>query len=236
MIPQDLLAKYDLPASEAALAIEDAISGVLSRSFNMDIMAHVGEELEVIALNGRQLDLVGLSRQLKRQISYQIERELEKRQSLREQEYLRTLRGRHVFGEVRKVSAKGDLTVALEFEDHFKSLILTGTCYARQVPPHERSFLQAGARKMFLVTSVLPVMEKGRTKVLIRLSRTSRSLPESMLKEMTGELSVRCRRRIAGAFSEIETACRLPKEAILYVCKELGERVIVRVVAKKKES
>ncbi len=79
-------------------------------------------------------------------------------------------------------------------------------------------------------------MEKGRAKVLIRLSRTSRSLPESMLKEMTGELSVRCRRRIAGAFSEIETACRIPKEAILYVGKELGERVIVRVVASKKES
>ncbi len=236
MIPQDLLAKYDLPASEAALAIEDAISGVLSRSFNMDIMAHVGEELEVIALNGRQLDLAGLSRQLKRQISYQIKHELEKRQSLREQEYLRTLRGRHVVGEIRKVSPKGDLTVVLEVEDHFRSLILIGTCFVRQIPPHERNSLQVGARKAFLVTSVLPVMEKGRAKVLIRLSRTSRSLPESMLKEMTGELSVRCRRRIAGAFSEIETACRIPKEAILYVGKELGERVIVRVVASKKES
>jgi hypothetical protein len=202
----------------------------------MDIMAHVGEELEVIALNGRQLDLAGLSRQLKRQISYQIERELEKHQSLREQEYLRTLRGRPIVGEIRKVSPKGDLTVALEVEDHFRSLVLTGTCFVRQIPPHERNSFRFGARKTFLVTSVLPVMEKGRAKVLIRLSRTSRSLPESMLREITGEPSIRCRRRIAGAFSEIETVRRLPKEVILFVGKELGERMIVRVVASKKES
>jgi len=56
------------------------------------------------------------------------------------------------------------------------------------------------------------------------------------VREITGEPSIRCRRRIAGAFSEIETVRRLPKEAILYVGKELGERMIVRVVASKKKS
>jgi hypothetical protein len=54
-----------------------------------------------------------------------------------------------------------------------------------------------------------------------------------MLREMTGEQSIRCRRRIAGAFSEIETSERIPKEAIHAVGKELGERIIARVVAKK---
>lgn len=233
MIPPDLLTKYALPAPEAALAIEEAISGVLSKSFNTEILVNVGEEMDVIALGKSQIDLSSLSRQLKRQIRYQIERELEKRQSLREQEYLRTLRGHHIPGEVRRIARNGDLTVTLEVEDHLRSLILTGTCYARQVPPHERNCLHIGVRKTFLITSVLPVVEKDKAKVLIRLSRTSKSLPESLLRKMTGEQSIRCQRRIAGAFSEIETSERIPKEAIQAVGKELGERIIVRVVAKK---
>ncbi|MBE0574412.1 MAG: hypothetical protein IH613_00790 [Desulfuromonadales bacterium] len=235
MIPHDLLTKYDLPAPEAALAIEDAISGILSRAFNKDIMVNVGEELEVVALDDRRIDPATLSRQLKRQIRYQIERELEKRQSLREQDYLRSLRGQIIFGDVRKVSTNGDLTIALEVEDRFRSLILTGICPARQVPPHERGCLHIGAKKLFLITSVLPVMEKDKAKVLIRLSRTSKTLPEILLREKAGEPSIRCRRRIAGAFSEIETSQRISKESIQSVSDELGERIIVRVVASQKE-
>lgn len=235
MIPHDLLIKYDLPAPEAALAIEEAISGILSRAFNKDIMVNIGEELEVVALDDRRIDPATLSRQIKRQIRYQIERELEKRQSLREQEYLRSLRGRIIFGDVRKVSTNGDRTIALEVEDRFRSLILTGICPARQVPPHERGCLHIGAKKLFLITSVLPVLEKGKAKVLIRLSRTSKTLPEILLREKAGELSIRCRRRIAGAFSEIETSQRISKESIQSVSDELGERIIVRVVASQKK-
>ena len=45
MIPHDLLTKYDIPPSEAAFAIENAISAVLTSSFNMEIMVNIGEEL-----------------------------------------------------------------------------------------------------------------------------------------------------------------------------------------------
>ena len=84
--------------------------------------------------------------------------------------------------------------------------------------------------KTFLVTSVLPVMKNGRAKVLIRLSRTTKALPEALLKEQTDEPSIRCVRRIAGAFSEIETKRKLPREVIRAVGNELKERIIVRVV------
>jgi hypothetical protein len=50
MIPHDLLTKYDLLASEATLAIEEAISRLLSREFNLDIMVNIREDLEVIAM------------------------------------------------------------------------------------------------------------------------------------------------------------------------------------------
>ncbi len=240
MISRDLLIKYDLPAPEAALAVEEAISRVLTRSFNLDILVNIGDELEIFTVrDGLQSDRIRLdtlSRQLKRQIRYQIEQELEKQQSLREQEYLRTIRGRCLLGEVRKVSRNGDLTLSLDVEDHFRSLILTGVCPARQVPPHERGRFHPGARKSFLITSVLPVLERDKAKVLIRLSRTSKALPESLLREKTEGLSIRCRRRIAGAFSEIETSQRIPKEAIQAVGKELGERIIVRVVASQEKA
>lgn len=242
MIPKDLLTKYGLPEDDAARAIEEAISLVLSRTFKMDVLVRVGVGLEIVALAKARIDsqdpepieIANISRQLKRQIRYQVERELEKRQSLREWDLLRSMRGRHVAGEVRKVSKDGDATIALEVEDHFRSLILTGTCFARQIPPKERGCLQIGTKRTFLVTSVLPVLEKDKSKVLIRLSRTSRALPASLLRETTGEASIRCRRRIAGAFSEIETSRRIPKEAIQAVGKELGERIIVRVVASEK--
>jgi hypothetical protein len=91
------------------------------------------------------------------------------------------------------------------------------------------------AKKTFLITSILPILEKDKAKVLIRLSRTSKTLPEILLRGKTGELSIRCRRRIAGAFSEIETSQRIPNEVIQSVGNELGERIIVRVVASHKE-
>ncbi len=235
MIPHDLLTKYDIPPSEAALAIETAISVVLSNSFNMDIMVNIGEGLEVIAMGDRPIELTTLSRQLKRQIRYRIVRELEKCQSLREQEYLRSMRGRCIFGEVRKISANGDLTIALEVEDRFQCLILIGICPARQIPSKERNCFQLWTKKAFLITSILPVIKNDKAKVLIRLSRTSKALPEGLLREKTGKQSIRCRQRIAGAFSKIETSQRIPKEAILSVGKELGERIIVRVVASQKE-
>lgn len=119
----------------------------------------------------------------------------------------------------------------LEVEDHFRGLILTGRCPVRHIPPHERGSLSVGQRKTFLVTSVLPVWERNRAKVLIRLSRTSKALPEVLLRRACGEPSLRCRRRIAGAFSELETSRCLPREAIREVGRELGERIIVRVVA-----
>ena len=242
MIPENLLVKYGLLEDDAASAIEEAISNVLSRAFKMDVSVHIDVGLEILALaracigsqDPEPIEIANISRQLKRQIRYQIERELEKRQSLREWDLLRSMRGLPIAGEVMKVARDGNVTVALEVEDHFRSLILTGTCASRQIPLKERGLLQIGTKRTFLVTSVLPVREKDKSKVLIRLSRTSRALPASLLRETTGEASIRCRRRIAGAFSEIETTRRIPKEAIQAVGKELGERIIVRVVAQEK--
>lgn len=238
MIPRDLLEKYNLPEGQATDAIETAITTVLSTAFKTDMLVRVQKSLEVYALPSsdlppRPIDPASLSRQLQRQVHFQIERELEKRQALHERETLSSLRGRPITGEIRQISSTGEVTVALKMEDHFCRLALTGVCPARCLSPRERQTLSVGDMNAFLVTSVLPVQKKGRSKVLIRLSRTTIALPEAMLRELTGEASVRCTRRIAGAFSEIETKNKLPKEAILLVSNELKERIIVRIVEGK---
>lgn len=239
MIPLDLLEKYNLPESQVTSAIETAISRVLSAAFRMDMMVRAQGTLKVYALPSpdsplRRIETASLSRQLQRQIRFQIERELEKRQALYEQETLTALRGSPVTGEIRHISSDGEATVALEMEDHFSRLTLTGVCPARYIPPRERQTLAVGDIKTFLVTSVLPVMKNGRAKVLIRLSRTTKILPEALLKERTGEPSIYCVRRIAGAFSSIETNRKLPKQAIQEVSNELKERIIVRIVEGEK--
>ncbi|TYO96726.1 hypothetical protein EDC39_11214 [Geothermobacter ehrlichii] len=243
MIPHDLLEKYNLPEDQVADAIEKAISRTLSAMFDLDILVRLDDRLEIYALSKsfldtdpRPIDPRGLSRQVRRQIRYQIERELEKRQAIHEGNLLRSLRGQIVKGEIRQVSSSGDVAVVLEVEDHFRNVAITGLCPFRHVPPKERGTFKPGVVRSFLVTSVLPVQQKDRYKVQIRLSRTSKTLPKLLLREETGVKGIRCTRRIAGAFSEIESPQFLPKTAIRKVADELGERIIVRVVLPEKKT
>lgn len=243
MIPPRLLEKYNLPENQIADAIETAISRTLSAMFRMDVLVRLDSNLEVIAINPAhadaepiQIDPAGISKQGRRQIRRQIELELEKRQVLNECNHLRSLRGQIINGAIRKVASDGEVTVALEVDDHFRQLTLIGVCPARYLPPKERGRFNLGEIRTFLVTSVLSVQKRGRFKVQIRLSRTSKALPEMLLRQTTRLQGIRCLKRIAGAFCEIETVKSLPKDAIKAVSEELKERIIVRVLETKKSA
>ena len=241
MISRDLLEKYNLSEDQVADAVETAISRTLSTMFHMDVLVRLDSNLEVIAINRAhadaepiQIDPTGISKQGRRQIRRQIALELEKRQALHECNHLYSLRGQAIKGSIRKVAANGEVTVTLEVDDHLHLLTLTGVCPARYLPPKERGHFNLGEIRAFLVTSVLSVRKQGRFKVQIRLSRTSKVLPEMLLRRATGRQSIHCIKRIAGAFCEIETVKFLPKDAIKSVGEELQERIIVRVLEAKK--
>jgi len=241
MISHDLLNKYNLPKEQVADAVETAISRTFSTMFRMEVLVRLDNKLEVIAINRAQadaepiqIDPTRISRQGKRQLRHQIKLELEKRQSLHECNHLQSLRGRAIMGEIRKVAANGEVTVALEVDDHFRQITLTGVCPGRYLPPKERGCFNLGEIRAFLVTSVLSVQKQGRFKVQIRLSRTSKALPEILLRQSTGIQSIRCIKRIAGAFCEIETEKFIPKDMIISVGRELKERIIVRVLETQK--
>jgi len=243
MIPRDLLEKYNIPEEQVADAVETAISCTLSTMFRMDVLVRLDRNLEVVAINRAhvdaeliQIDPTEISKQGRRQIRRQITLELEKRQALHECNHLHSLRGQVIKGEIRKISSNGEVTVALEVDDHFRLLTLTGVCPARYLPPKERGRFNLGEIRVFLVTSVLSVQKRGRFKVQIRLSRTSKSLPELLLKQATELQGIRCLKRIAGAFCEIETVKFLPKAAIKAVGEELQERIIIRVLESNKST
>lgn len=243
MIPAELVQKYGLPQPVVTEAVEVAVARVLSGALGMDMVVRLSSSLEVVAWRRNaaderdpiRIDPATLSRQLQRQVRHHVERELEKRQALQEWETLRALRGQAVPGEVIRITSSGNMVVALSLEDTFRSLILVGECPLRAQSPRERPLNRTGTIRLFLVTSVLPVQVRGKARVRVLLSRVSKGLPEALLRERTGQRDIRCRRRVAGAFSEIETWHRLPREAIQAVGKELEERIIVRVLATEKD-
>lgn len=241
MIPPELLAKYPLPQEELLGGIESAVTRTLTAALGLFIQVRINSPLEILAWSRdpndprepKRLDPSQFSRQLRRQLRYQVERELQRRTALLEWHRLRELRGQVLPGEIVRRGEDGRLHVALEIAQCFSGLVLLGECPPRSQPRHERALYRPGQALQFLVTSVLPVEARGIAKVLIRLSRTSRSLPETLLRQHTARSDIRCRRRIAGAFSELSATAPIPREAIRAVAGELKERIRIHVLSQK---
>lgn len=232
MIPVDLPAKYGLQEADALKAIELAITRTLTRALRANLAVRIDGRLEItmFPVDGEPVDIPPeeISRKLHRHILYNIELELQKRQVLREAEELEELRGKTLPGEISRIAVDGTLHVALEIADDFRHLILAGECPQRYQPPHEKGRYHSGEIREFFISSVLPVVVNGRSaRTRIRLSRITKELPALLLQERTGIYGIECRRRVAGGFSNIVTPARLPKEAINYVGKELGEHLNV---------
>ena len=240
MLSAELLHKYGLPDDEIVDAVECAVARTLSDAFRRRVVVHAQEELLITVYPpmGRPVNmpLQDIPRKLRRHIIHNVEVELQRRQIAQEAEILQELQGRVFCGAVGRIGSQGTLHVTLEIDDVFKPLILFGECPVRYQPPHERSRYRIGEQRNFLVTSVRPfVVSDDVAKVRIVLNRTSRTLPALLLENLTGIAGIKCRRRIAGGFSEVVTPVRLPKSSINTVGKELREHVQVLVVPKNQQ-
>lgn len=237
MIPAELLAKYELPETDALEAVEVAIARALTHAFRKNVSVRINGKLEITAFSDRgepiEITPGEIDKKLRRNILHLVELELQKRQTLRESEDLEQLRGSTLPGEITRIAGNGSLHVTLEFIDGFRNLTLAGECPVDHQPLHERGRYQIGEVREFFISSVVPIVANGRqTSVRIRLSRTSKELPALLLQELTGIYGIECRRRVAGGFSNIITPTRLPKEAINSVGKELGEHLNVSIAQK----
>lgn len=235
MIPQELLAKYNLPEDVAARAIETAVSRELRSALGkpvwvslnsplvITVLPHPWEDTEPVNLNP-----ASLSEPLQRQIQYQIGKELEKVQVLREARALKHLQGQVVKGEIRRANPDGSWSVVLEFSEFQQHTVVGAICPSHDIPPHERKKVLPGEVKSFFVTSILPVLHRERYSVRVKLSRRSAQLPALLIHEQTGK-DVRCVRRIHGQISRIESSTPIPGHVVKRVRDELNEAIHIHV-------
>ena len=234
MLPADLLSGNGLPESEALDAAEVAIARVLTGALRMSVSVTINDQTRITAYpeTGEpvMLSLDAIDRKLRRHLLYQIELEMQKRRTLNEANRLKELRGYSAPGEISRIAEDGALIVSLEIADYYRQMILGGVCPARFQPLHERGRYAIGSVKEFYISSVVPVMvNKKYSRVRILLSRTSKELPRLLLQERSRISGIRCLKRIPGAYSNIVTPKRIPKDVINSVGKELGEHLHVSI-------
>lgn len=242
MISVDALAdKYRLTHEETRAAIERGIEIAISLALGMDIFVRVEDSLTISGFSrGRNenadpllIDPGSLSKKLRRQIRYQVEGELQRVQVLREHARLVDWQGHVVMGEVQKIRRDGSLLVETKMAGTFRNDTLQGVCAPWDIPFHEKENMALGACLAFLVINIRPVQVRGGSyMVAITLSRRSKKLPEVLLQMHTGRTDIRCRRRLAGKFSEVMVTSTLPQQAIKAVSDELKERIRVNVLGK----
>jgi hypothetical protein len=236
---REVAREHRLHSGEARALLERTLSEALTEAFGRRVIVSLsGDDLAIYRETGRNgpegLELLS-PRQIRKEVvrlcRYRVETELNRRKAFREYDFLKTLQGAVVRGVVDRVLDDGSLVVLFPVDELFNCREVAGTCPVAQQPPRERGSYRQGEARFFFVSSVRLV---GRDKILrveIRLSRTSRRLPEALLKMETGIACIRCTRRIAGRISLVESRERLPREAILAVTAELGERVKVSWVS-----
>lgn len=242
MISVDALAdKYRLTHEETRDAIERGIQIAISLALGMDIIVRVEDSLIISGFSrGRNengdpllIDPASLTKKLRRQIRYQVEGELQKVQVLREHARLVDWQGHVVMGEIQKIRRDGSLLVETKMAGPFRNDTLQGVCAPWDIPFHEKKDMTLGACLAFLVINIRPVhVSGGSYMVAITLSRRSKKLPEVLLQMHTGRTDIRCRRRLAGKFSEVLVTSSLPQQAIKAVSDELKERIRVHVLGK----
>ncbi|NVN93279.1 MAG: hypothetical protein HXX11_22155 [Desulfuromonadales bacterium] len=224
---------------ETRTLLERTLSATLSESFGKRVVVIFSDnELSIYRERGKdgsadleQLPANRLSRKLLRLCRYRVGIELQKRTSLVEFAYLKSLQGALIKGTVDRVRNNGSLIVLIRVDEMFKRREICGICPLSLQPPRERGTYRAGEARHFYVTRVSLICLAGRERLFrvdVILSRTSRLLPELLLKMKSGTLEISCPRRIAGKISFVVSRQRLPRETIQEVSKELGERVKVR--------
>ena len=232
---REVAREHRLPAREARALLERTLSEALTEAFGRRVIVSLsGEAIAIYRETGRN-GPEGLERLSPRQVRkevvrlcrYRVETELNRRKAIGEYDFLKTLQGAAVKGVVDRVMNDGTLMVLFPVDELFNSREVVGTCPVSMQPPRERGTFREGEARFFFVSSVRLVGREQVLRVDIRLSRTTRGLPEVLLKMETGITGIRCVRRIAGKISLVVSRERLPREAILTVATELGERVKV---------
>jgi len=232
---REVAREHRLSAGETRALLERAISEALTEAFGRRVIVSLsGDDLSIYRETGRdgregleRLSPLQIRKEVVRLCRYRIETELNRRKALGEFDFLKTLQGAAVRGVVDRLMNDGAIVALFPVEELFNCREVAGICPVAQQPPGERGNYRRGEARFFFVSSVRLLGRDKTPRIDIRLSRASRRLPEMLLRMETGMTGISCIRRIAGRISMVAARERLPREAILAVAAELGERVKV---------
>jgi|GEM_PF-1048688 len=226
---QELAGKYGLSDGETQNVVEASITGTLSRVLKLDIEVSLNGKAEIVVYRNNGVNTFTLEQfdsRLRRQVRDDIALNMEVAVTMNRYEATKWAAQRVIEGEVARIMGDS-LCVRACLEGYGVELFCE--CLWKDQTPKERYWYRQGQTLSFYVLSVRPVSEQACPRLEVRLSRNSQGLPEGLLRKELDAIGhggrIHCVKRIAGAFSEIETENRLPREAIKKVSDELRERI-----------
>jgi hypothetical protein len=228
--------KYCFPRRQVINEIEKAFSSMLSRWYRMNV---------VVLYSDNSLKAFGYSKTagsyVQREFDLQkakpkgwetIKRIIERNMLMaacREEYYLLKNVRTMGWGRIIKIDPDSKLIVQLELAKKFE---IYAECPITRIGRHERrtSAFAIGEKRAFWVRTIHPVTLNGTPRISVMLNRTSKHLPEMLLKEKLKdqELIVKCSHRYPGQKSFITANKFIPKNAILTVESELHEHIQVK--------
>lgn len=227
--------KYGVPEWAVKEEIEKAFSHVLSNRLGQEIEVQTDNSnvrIWKFAKNG-DFAILGtgeIKKNIIREIKWNLVKYLLKRSVLESYEMHKNKVRTVVYGTIMK-QMHGILHVEIH-PQNINDDIAMAVCEPASQTPKERGRYKAGEVLPFYVLSVRPVLEKEIPRLEVKLSRNSKGLAEKLIKEQIKEKSIdiriKCIKRVAGAYSLIESSKKIPGDCIKRVANELKERIICR--------
>lgn len=234
-VPTEIIQRLGLESEEAHDAVEYGICAALSRLYRGKFLVawNGNGRVDAVALRSdgvmAPVDWDKLSRKARRVVIHFVETELTRRQALKDAKRLKHAQNSLVVGEVLQ-SCADSVLVEVTLGKGWSEEKVVGVLPLREQPCHERGLYFRGKTMRFMVISLRPVEgETGICALRTVLSRRSKKLPALHLRELTDIPDIVCTERIPGAYSNIITPKRLPKDTIVQVVREYKERLNVRI-------
>lgn len=238
---EDLAQLHGLSSGEVVVALESFLSKSFSKRHRREIMVVVDRHLHFEAvvyemdrgiIRQRRLDLRRFKsdKALEKRLGAYLERIALVKQSSRYKPFERTL----IWGEI--VSKGPDQSLHVETKI-FPENPIVAACPLNRLGIHERrgAHLAPGATRAFHLRQVEPVVFGSIPCLKITLDRVSKTLVENLLKSWLQDhglkTEVRCLKRYVGHKSIVLADRHVPKETVLYVDRELRERVEIAVAS-----
>ena len=237
---EELAQRHGLSNDEVVMVLESFLSEAFTKRHRWEIMVVVDRHLHVEAvayemeggiMRQRRFDLSRFTsdKALEKRLSAYLERIALVKQSSRHKAFERTL----IWGEI--VSKGSDQSLRVETKI-FPETPIIAVCPLNRVGVHERngSHLAPGSTRAFHLRRVEPVVFGTVPRLKITLDRVSKTLVENLLKSWLQDNGikavVRCLKRYVGHKSVVQADRRLPKEAVLFVDREVKERICVVII------